>query len=294
MSDTSLNKFVGYGTNAERIAFTPSPATIAAAPKQLYLWYTTDTTKLWGYDTSWHDLSAAGTGDVTHTGTLTSGKTIIGNGTADITVASLTAQFVGSSSGTAAAASMTTARLLGRTTASSGAVEEISVGTGLSLSAGSLTATGGSVVVQVKNVKVATAATGTTTIPYDNTKPQKTEGDEYMTLAITPTDAAHMLLIQVLFNCTNSANVFEVVALFQDAANDALNAVAMNIGASSPAQVIPLIHYMTAGTTSATTFKVRAGGYSAGTTYFNAHPSFGTGLFDGVMISSITITEIIP
>jgi hypothetical protein len=38
---------------------------------------------------------------------------------------------------------MATARLLGRTTASTGAVEEISVGVGLSLSAGTLTATGG-------------------------------------------------------------------------------------------------------------------------------------------------------
>ncbi len=38
----------------------------------------------------------------------------------------------------------TTARLLGRTTASTGAIEEITVGSGLSLSAGSLTATGGS------------------------------------------------------------------------------------------------------------------------------------------------------
>lgn len=37
---------------------------------------------------------------------------------------------------------MATARLLGRTTASSGAIEEISVGTGLSLAAGSLSATG--------------------------------------------------------------------------------------------------------------------------------------------------------
>lgn len=37
-----------------------------------------------------------------------------------------------------------TARLLGRTTASTGAVEEISVGSGLSLAAGALTATGGS------------------------------------------------------------------------------------------------------------------------------------------------------
>jgi hypothetical protein len=38
---------------------------------------------------------------------------------------------------------MNTGKLLGRTTASSGAVEEISVGSGLSLSAGSLSATGG-------------------------------------------------------------------------------------------------------------------------------------------------------
>lgn len=38
---------------------------------------------------------------------------------------------------------MATARLLGRTTASTGAIEEISVGSGLSLSAGVLSATGG-------------------------------------------------------------------------------------------------------------------------------------------------------
>jgi hypothetical protein len=38
---------------------------------------------------------------------------------------------------------MATARLLGRTTASTGAVEEISVGSGLSLSGGTLSATGG-------------------------------------------------------------------------------------------------------------------------------------------------------
>lgn len=42
---------------------------------------------------------------------------------------------------------MSTARLLGRTTASSGAAEEITVGAGLSLSAGALTATGGSVAI---------------------------------------------------------------------------------------------------------------------------------------------------
>lgn len=44
---------------------------------------------------------------------------------------------------------MATARLLGRTTASTGAIEEITVGSGLSLSAGSLTATGGSGITKV-------------------------------------------------------------------------------------------------------------------------------------------------
>jgi hypothetical protein len=43
---------------------------------------------------------------------------------------------------TASAFTMNTARLLGRTTASSGAIEEISIGSGLSMSAGSITATG--------------------------------------------------------------------------------------------------------------------------------------------------------
>lgn len=45
---------------------------------------------------------------------------------------------------TSSGITMATARLLGRTTASTGAIEEITVGSGLSLSAGSLTATGGS------------------------------------------------------------------------------------------------------------------------------------------------------
>lgn len=39
---------------------------------------------------------------------------------------------------------MATSRLLGRTTASTGAIEEISVGSGLSLSGGTLSASGGS------------------------------------------------------------------------------------------------------------------------------------------------------
>lgn len=56
MSDSTLPKFLGYGTAAERGAFTPAPATVPSAPFQLYLWRETDTGHLYVYDTAWHDL----------------------------------------------------------------------------------------------------------------------------------------------------------------------------------------------------------------------------------------------
>ena len=56
---------------------------------------------------------------------------------------------------------------------------------------------------------------------------------------------------------------------------------------------VTFTHYMTAGTTSATTFKVRAGADGAGTTTTNGGAGMGR-FFGGVMASSITITEIVP
>lgn len=53
----------------------------------------------------------------------------------------------GSGSITASGYTQTTARMLGRTTAATGAIEEITVGSGLSLAAGALTATGAAAVV---------------------------------------------------------------------------------------------------------------------------------------------------
>lgn len=52
--------------------------------------------------------------------------------------------YVAPGAATGSGLTMATARLLGRTTASSGAIEEITVGSGLSLSGGTLTASGGS------------------------------------------------------------------------------------------------------------------------------------------------------
>lgn len=76
-----------------------------------------------------------------------SGKKATGTGIAELTngvlgVATPATDYVAPGAVTTSGLTMATARLLGRTTASTGAPEEITVGSGLSLSAGSLTATG--------------------------------------------------------------------------------------------------------------------------------------------------------
>lgn len=60
---------------------------------------------------------------------------------------------------------MSTARLLGRTTASTGAVEEITVGSGLSLSAGSLTATGSGITLGTPVASTSGTSIDFTSIP---------------------------------------------------------------------------------------------------------------------------------
>jgi hypothetical protein len=147
-------------------------------------------------------------------------------------------------------------------------------------------------VIQVVNYQTGAVATGTTTIPVDDTIPQNTEGTEFMTLAITPTNASNKLLIEVVCNVSNSAAAGQAlaVALFQDLTANAL--ATQSASTTGTAQAIPFkfAHYMTAGTTSSTTFKVRAGLNAAGTTTFNG--TGGNRLYGGSYASSITITEI--
>lgn len=153
---------------------------------------------------------------------------------------------------------------------------------------------GSGVVVQVVNTETGSVATGTTAIPIDDTIPQKTEGDEYMTLAITPTDSSNKLRIDVdvLAGVGAGAPHFIIIALFQDTTSDALAASTAYLTVNGEAVLLHMSHYMTAGTTSSTTFKVRAGSNSGATMTFNG--SNGTRLFGGVAPSNITITEIVP
>lgn len=83
-----------------------------------------------------------------------------------------------------------------------------------------------------------------------------------------------------------------VAALFQDATANALAAAVQVCSAADGNVCITFTHFMTAGTTSATTFRVRAGANAAGTTRLNGR--IGAQLYGGALASSITITEIVP
>jgi hypothetical protein len=152
---------------------------------------------------------------------------------------------------------------------------------------------GASVLVQKVYTQTGAEAHGTGLIPRDDTIPQKTEGDEYMTLAITPTKATNRLDITVIGIWSNSvARNPMVVALFRDDVADALAGITWDAkpNASDMDASACIIHHMVAGTTSEITFKVRAGGNQTGTTTFNG--AGAARYLGGVMASSITIEEV--
>lgn len=147
-------------------------------------------------------------------------------------------------------------------------------------------------VLQVVSTQTGAVATGTTQLPRDDTIPQSTEGDQYMSLSITPKSAASELMIDVVFLGASSANSHSTVALFQDSTANALAAVPILATAADSCFEVAFRHKMTSGVASSTTFKVRAGLNSAGTMTFNGVS--GGRLMGGVSGSSITITEVLP
>ena len=158
-------------------------------------------------------------------------------------------------------------------------------GTNATTASGARTSLGlAGTILQIVNFQTGALATGTTVIPQDDTIPQNTEGNQYLSLAITPTSATSKLKIDVVVNGAVSAGAYFTVALFQDSTVSSIAAI--NV---TPTNSL-LSHYMVSGTTSATTFNVRCGPSSAATFTLNGLSS--ARLLGGVFASSITITEI--
>jgi hypothetical protein len=124
--------------------------------------------------------------------------------------------------------------------------------------------------IQSRYTQVSAVATGTTIIPRDDTIPQITEGDEYMTLAITPTSPINYLEIETqAFLSHSSATHFVASALFQDAVADALTVADFAGEGPGRTQCVQLGHIKQAGSAVAQTYRTRCGANVAGTVTFN-------------------------
>lgn len=146
------------------------------------------------------------------------------------------------------------------------------------------------IVVQEVHTADGEVDTTTTTFTLNDSVPQNTGGKNFIEKAITPTSATNTLRIDITVCFENSsATNPSLVALFQDSTADALRVAPTMDKGDSGLHTVTFTHWMTAGTTSETTFKVHIGSLGAGTITFNGSGS--SRLFGGTLASSITITE---
>ena len=148
-------------------------------------------------------------------------------------------------------------------------------------------------ILQVQKTVSTANTTGNTAIPFDNTIPQQTEGTEFLTVSITPTSATSLLLVEAVITWAEQTNTYDsaTTALFRDAGADALSAQASGNGD----EAIPTVlrHFVTAGSTGATTFKIRCGMETTNTVQLNRRrASSSAPIYGSKQESSLTVWEI--
>jgi len=144
-------------------------------------------------------------------------------------------------------------------------------------------------VAQIVSANYSGVSTGTTLFPNDDTIPQITEGTEFMALAITPKSSTNILVIEVVITLSGSTASAIEAGIWQDSTANALAATNYYQASSGGLVNLKLRHTMGAGTTSATTFRVRGGMDNVGTVTFNG--TGGARRYGGITLSNIKITE---
>ena len=137
--------------------------------------------------------------------------------------------------------------------------------------------------------KTSSYATGTTIVPLDDTMPQNTEGDQFMSHVTASGSAANLmeLGLQVTFSCSIASN--STGSIFQDASANPLTTVGMGSG-NGTILVFPLRDTCIAGTTASVTNKFRLGNTGATATYLNGIAA--ARLYGGAANSHMMGTEI--
>ena len=154
---------------------------------------------------------------------------------------------------------------------------------------GTVTGTNSGKVLQIVYAETTAASTGTTVMVNDDSIPQKTEGIEAITLAITPVSSTSRLVITGTVHFTNTAAGQRMWALFKDDGANAIWAGAKYDGDGT--QLMGQIHFteISANTTERT-YKVRGGLAASGTNTFNGVS--GARKYGAIPKTNLVITEI--
>ena len=150
----------------------------------------------------------------------------------------------------------------------------------------------GNRLAQTQHLQTGALMSGTTLMSANDVIPQQTQGDQYMALTITPTNALSILEIDVTAHCAASvAQEYAILALFRDSTAAALAAMITVTGNFVGGMcIVTFKHRVSAGAITASTFKIR-GGATSGTFYLNGSSVRRLG---GVMASTMTIKEYLP
>ncbi len=143
----------------------------------------------------------------------------------------------------------------------------------------------------ITSTSVANTTLGTI-LPYDDTIPQNTEGDQVFSQAITPINAGSTIYIDVFLNIGGPSGSPVSCALFVDATASAVAAASTNFINATTMMPLTLRYSVSAASTSSRTYALRAGSSVATDAFLNGHDS--SRIFGGVSVSSMTITEVLP
>ncbi len=163
---------------------------------------------------------------------------------------------------------MATARILGRSTASTGAIEEISIGSGLTLSGGTLSATGtgGKILQVVQATKTDTASVTGTSF------------SSVFTASITPSANTSKVLVLVSLNVGGATNNWPLIRLTRsgstllqgDAAGNRVRVTTVCGAPNSSASVAASVTYLDSpASTSSQTYEIEMASQSTGAVYLN-------------------------
>lgn len=147
-------------------------------------------------------------------------------------------------------------------------------------------------------VKVVTGnGSGSTTLPFDESEPQISEGILFTSQAFTPKSKMNRMQVEAMLHCSHSVATQVVLAIFQNLSSSPTantNAIASGWGDVRATDIPTTLHArasLLTLTTSELVFQFRGGGSAAGTFYYNRNGAMSFPLIT-TLVSRIAIREL--